>query len=183
MLLLLTGMIIFFGVHLVPSLPLKQQFIDRYSKKIYRQLFIIIAFIGLSLMIYGKIQMAFITVWEPPYWTRHLVMAVMPLALFFLALPDIPNNFRRHIRHPMMIGITIWSGAHLAANGDLSSILLFGGFFIYAIFSIIAVSHREEFRPADPVPKYRDAIAIIFIAISYAVIFKFHHLVSGVQLV
>ena len=183
MMYLLLGMLIFFGVHLLPAFALRGQLIARWGAGRYRKFYILVAFVGLALMIYGKSVMGYVAVWRPPYWTRHLLMGVMPLALFFIALPDIPNNFRRRIRHPMMLGILVWSAGHLAANGDLASTLLFGSFLLYSIFSIISTSRRGPFVAKPLVPVYRDLITLVFVVVCYGVLFKFHVLLSGVALI
>lgn len=45
-------------------------------------------------------------------------------------------------RHPLLIGLALWSGAHLVANGDLAHALLFGGFLAMALAAIRAADRR-----------------------------------------
>jgi hypothetical protein len=36
-------------------------------------------------------------------------------------------------RHPLLLALALWSGAHLAANGDLAHVVVFGGFFAMSL--------------------------------------------------
>ena len=44
----------------------------------------------------------------------------------------------------MLAGVKIWALAHLLANGDLGSILLFGRFLAWAVAARISVKRRDE---------------------------------------
>ncbi|MCS6921610.1 MAG: NnrU family protein, partial [Elioraea sp.] len=46
-------------------------------------------------------------------------------------------------QHPMLTGVKLWAFAHLLANGDLGSAILFGTFLAWAIYDRIAVKRRE----------------------------------------
>ena len=64
----------------------------------------------------------------------------------------IPGNIKRMLKHPMLVGVKLWALAHLLANGDLASIILFGAILAWAVFDRITAqtSHRSR-RAADPV--------------------------------
>ncbi len=47
----------------------------------------------------------------------------------------LPNSLKRFTRHPMLSGVTVWAAAHLLANGDLASLILFGSFGAFALFA------------------------------------------------
>jgi uncharacterized membrane protein len=47
------------------------------------------------------------------------------------------------IRHPQLVGFSIWAVAHLLANGDLAAILLFGTMLIWAQVSIVMINKAE----------------------------------------
>jgi uncharacterized membrane protein len=47
-------------------------------------------------------------------------------------------------RHPFLWGVTIWSAFHLAANGDEASIILFGGFFVLALFGTLSIDAKRK---------------------------------------
>jgi uncharacterized membrane protein len=52
-------------------------------------------------------------------------------------------------RHPFLWGVTIWSGFHLAANGDEASIILFGTFFVLALFGTLSIDAKRKRKMGD----------------------------------
>jgi gluconate 5-dehydrogenase len=53
----------------------------------------------------------------------------------------IPGRIKATLKHPMLVGIKLWALAHLIANGDLGSIVLFGSFLAWAAFDRIDADH------------------------------------------
>lgn len=47
-------------------------------------------------------------------------------------------------RHPFLWGVTIWSAFHIAANGDEASIILFGSFFLLALFGTLSIDAKRR---------------------------------------
>ena len=43
----------------------------------------------------------------------------------------------------MLVGIKLWAVAHLIANGDLGSIILFGSVLAWAVYDRISLKHRR----------------------------------------
>lgn len=50
----------------------------------------------------------------------------------------------RITRHPFLWGVILWSGFHLAANGDLASIIFFGAFFVVALLGTFAIDAKRR---------------------------------------
>ncbi|BFM17459.1 NnrU family protein [Maricurvus nonylphenolicus] len=182
MLLLAIGLVIFFTIHVFSSTRYRPVLVGRLGEKPYKGSYALLALLGLVLIIYGKAQAPFIAVWHPPYWTRYIVFTIMPLALLCLAMPDLPNNLRRFIPHPMMTGILLWAAAHLTTNGDLASMLIFGCFLLYAIYTLIPGNTYKPAKACSPVPWYRDVILVVAVIIGTLLIMRFHRYVSGVPL-
>ena len=64
----------------------------------------------------------------------------------------------------MLTGAIIWSGAHLLVNGDLASLILFGGLGLWALLEIVVINRAEG--PWEPNPKGTVAKDGMFFAIS-----------------
>ena len=81
------------------------------------------------------------------------------------------------LKHPMLTGIKLWAAAHLLANGDLGSIILFGSFLGWAVFDRISLKHRTD-AGAPPIPvggPGNDLIAVAVGLVAYlALAFAFH---------
>ncbi len=86
----------------------------------------------------------------------------------------------------MLAGVKLWAAAHLLANGDLGSIILFGSVLAWAVYDRISLKHRAD-PDTPPIPVGgigNDAIAIGVGVIAYlALAFVFHPLVIGVPVV
>jgi uncharacterized membrane protein len=55
-----------------------------------------------------------------------------------------PGKIKAAVVHPMLAAVKIWALAHLLANGDLGSILLFASFFAWALFARIRLGKAER---------------------------------------
>ncbi|HTQ13288.1 MAG TPA: NnrU family protein [Rhizomicrobium sp.] len=55
----------------------------------------------------------------------------------------------RITRHPFLWGVALWSGFHLAANGDEASSILFGTFFVTAILGTFAIDAKRRRKMGD----------------------------------
>ena len=50
----------------------------------------------------------------------------------------------RITRHPFLWGVIIWAGFHIAANGDEASVILFGTFFLLALFGTFSIDAKRR---------------------------------------
>lgn len=181
MTLLTIGMAVFIGVHLVPSLAgWRTGLVARLGFGRYKVLFSVVSAIGLALIVIGKAQAPFIALWTPPAWGRHAAMGLMPIAFILLAAAYLPSNIKRLTAHPMLWGVLLWAAAHLAANGDAASLLLFGGFGAFAAFDMWSANRRGARPAASPMPVSRDALAIIAGLILYGALLALHPYLFGV---
>ncbi len=78
-------------------------------------------------MIVGYRAAPFAAVWTPPAWTVHLNNLLMLVAVAVFGMGMSKGRARAWLRHPMLTAVVIWAVAHLLVNGDLASILMFGG--------------------------------------------------------
>lgn len=153
MMLLVVGLLLFFAVHLVPAQPeIRGSLVARFGERPYKIAFAVLALIGLLLIIagWGKLQLypgKNPILWDPPLWTRHIAIALMLPAIILLVAAYVPSRIRTAVKHPMLLAIKIWALAHLLANGDMASLLLFGGFLAFAVFDRISVKRREALGP------------------------------------
>lgn len=192
MLLLILGLIIFFAVHLVPTKPeFREGLVARFGEGAFKAAFAIASLAGLVLIVLGyhKLQLMpgkNVILWDPPTWTRHLAMLLMIPALILLVASQIPSRIRTAAKHPMLAAIKIWALAHLLANGDLASLLLFGGFLAFAVYDRISVKQRAYAGRlgTDPGKPINDIIVVVVGLALYAlIVFWGHGALIGVPLV
>lgn len=106
------------------------------------------------LMVLGYRAAEFLPVWSPPGFMVHVNNTLMLVALFVYgssAAKGAKAWPATKIRHPQLVGFSIWAVAHLLVNGDLASILLFGGLLLWAQGSIVLINRAEpEWTPPAP---------------------------------
>jgi uncharacterized membrane protein len=148
MTILVLGILILVGIHFLPAFSdVRDRLIDRFGKNGYRALFSIVSTIGLVLVIWGFANAPVIQIWMPPDWTRHLALLLMLPVFPLLLAAYLPGRIKATVRHPMLAAIKFWALAHLIANGDLASIILFGSFLAYAVVDRILVKRRGGAEP------------------------------------
>jgi uncharacterized membrane protein len=105
------------------------------------------------LMVIGYRGAAVTVLWSPPEFLRHLNNLLMLLAFYCYAASGMKTALTRVIRHPQLTGFKTWAVAHLIApgNGDLASVVLFGGLLAWAVVTVIVIN-RATPRPAPPPP-------------------------------
>ena len=91
-----------------------------------------------------------------------------------------PGYIRAKLKHPMLIGTALWAAIHLSVNGDLASILLFGGFLVWALFDWASASLRNKTLIGKKPPSARfDAIAVVAGGAVFFVVAYFHGSLFG----
>lgn len=183
MLVLVIGLIVFFAIHLVPSnTDLRNGLTERFGDLGYRAIFSVLSLIGLMLIVLGfwKLQLhpgKNPQLWYPPVWTRHLAVALMLPAMIALVAAYIPSRIHTMLRHPMLVAVKIWALAHLLANGDLASLVLFGSFLAFAVYDRISVKRRHAVGPLGERtgPWINDVIVLILGVALYVVVLLWAH--------
>ncbi len=108
---------------------------------------------SLVLMVMGYRSADFIPVWTPPTFMVHINNTLMLLAFWVYGSgaakgAKVWPGYK--MRHPQLTAVKIWAAAHLLANGDLASILLFGGILAWAVGSVILINKAEpEWTPSE----------------------------------
>ncbi|MBM6596467.1 NnrU family protein [Microvirga pudoricolor] len=148
MTLLIVGLIVFLGTHAFTMFRgARSTLLRRLGPGPYKGLYSLVSLIGIVLVCMGYSRYradGYIPVWDPPVWTRHLALLLVWVAFVCMAAAYLPGRIKRRLKHPMLASVKIWAVAHLLANGDLGSILLFGSFLAWAVLARISVKRRDE---------------------------------------
>lgn len=181
---LIIGLLVFLGIHLLPSFPaIRGRLFERLGEGVYKGLFSLIALIGLFLITIGMANRDIIILWEPPIFLNHVAIILMLPVFTLLAAAYIPCNFKRFTRHPMLWGVTFWAFAHLLANGDLGSILLFGSFLTYSLYDMWSANRRGARKSTIDRPLVFDAGVAVLGIIAYVLFFYLHPSLIGVSII
>jgi len=129
MTLLIIGIAAFLSLHVVPTFPdLRERLVARLGEGPYKGLFALLSVASFILLVYGFAKAPLIQLWSPPSWTRWVAIVLMLPAFIFLVAGYVPGQIKAKLKHPFLVAIKTWALAHLIANGDLASIVLFGSF-------------------------------------------------------
>jgi uncharacterized membrane protein len=190
LLVMILGLVLFLGVHTVTTQrELRARFINSWGEGGYKIGYMLVSVAGLALIVWGFADYratGWIDVWYPPKALKHVTVALMLPAVILVVASYIRGRIYTTLKHPMLAGVKLWAAAHLLANGDLGSIVLFGSFLGWAVFDRISLKHRAD-SGAPPIPvggPGNDLIAVAVGIVAYlALAFAFHPVVIGVPVV
>jgi len=139
MFLLIFGLALFLGVHLigVATPNLRESLIQRFGENRFKLSYSIVSLGSLVLVVLGygaaRTSEANFLIWSPPTGLAHASLLLMLISFLILPAAYVPNtHILEKVRHPMTLAVLIWAFAHLLANGDLASMVLFGAFLGWA---------------------------------------------------
>jgi uncharacterized membrane protein len=179
--LLVAGLVVFFGVHLVPTLvPLRRRLAAWKGEGVYQLGYSLMAAIGLLLLIYGKSVAPYVAVYTPPAWAVHVTWVLMWLALTVFPAAYLPTNLKRLVRHPFLWGVALWAVAHLLVNGDAASLILFGSFAVFAFFDMGSANRRGAALSRVRHPFWRDIVLVAVGTAAYFLMIRLHPLLFGI---
>ena len=183
MTLLILGFSLWWASHMFPIfLPARRAaVIARMGEGPYKGVFALVALAAVTLMVIGYRQAEFVAIWTPPTWTMGLNNLLMLLAVFLIGAKNAKSSARHFVRHPMLAAVKVWALAHLLVNGDLASILLFGGMLAWAVVAMIGSSRRDGAweRPAKGTRAGLIRHVVVTVAV-FAVIVGIHGPLLGV---
>jgi uncharacterized membrane protein len=146
----------------------------------------LVSAVGLALIVWGFARYratGWVDVWYPPVALKHIAVALMLPAVILVVASYIRGRIYTTLKHPMLAGVKLWAAAHLLANGDLGSIVLFGSLLGWAVFDRISLKRRAD-AGGPPIPVgglTNDLIAVGVGIVAYlALAFAFHPVVIGV---
>jgi uncharacterized membrane protein len=184
---LVLGLVVFLGNHIfVTFRDARARLMARLGKYGYRALFSIVAIVGLALIVWGYSDYrahGMIAVWSPPAFMRHITVTLMLFAVIFMAAAFIPGHVKMKLKHPMLASVKTWALAHLLSNGDLGSIVLFGSFLAWGVYSRIAAKRRGDKGATSAPTGWTNDIIVVVVGIAgfLALGFWFHPHVLGVK--
>lgn len=181
---LIVGLVLFLGIHSIRIIPgMRDAMVKGFGAGGYKLLYSLISIAGFVLIVWGKVEAhPSEMIWDPPLWTRTLALIAVPVSLILLVSTYTPGHIRRAVRHPMMLAVLVWSGSHLAANGELASVILFGSFFVWSVLVLIPAYLRGG-APSTPPGWGGDVTAVVIGGLLAAALARFHLYLFGVAVI
>lgn len=181
------GIILFAGPHLFSVLlpGLRDELEARAGEKAWKIGYSLVSFIGIGLMIRGFMlsrsgPLAADQLYYLGSWTKHAAMLLVLLAFVAIGAAHGKGHLKLWLRHPMSIGIALWSVAHLLANGKRTDVYLFGTFLVIAALDIVFSKKRPTHAPR----LRSDVIAVVLGVVLYLIfLLGFHPYVLNLPVV
>lgn len=168
---------------LVAGSPLRRAIAGAIGEKAFQGLFSLLSLAGLAALVWTYRGAAAhgvnIDLWLPPRWALWVPIAVMPIsALLLVGSLTTPNptavgmeralqaeeparGLLRVTRHPMLWSFTLWAAAHLAANGDLATLVLCLAIALPSVLGMFSIDRKRARRDPQGWARYAAATSIV----------------------
>jgi len=153
----------FFLTHSIPVRPaVKSRLVDRIGTRGFGLAYSTLSVAMLAVLIWSVGEAPHVQLWLQMDWHRHTahlgMLAVCLILAFSVARPN-PFSFGgarnnsfdpnrpgivRWTRHPILLALAIWAGAHLLPNGDLAHVVLFGVLGSFAVAGCALIDRRKR---------------------------------------
>ncbi|NKB59600.1 MAG: NnrU protein [Alphaproteobacteria bacterium] len=153
----------FVGGHFIlSSLPVRRGLLEIVSENGFRGIYSLFAISTFVWMLYAYGAAPYVELWPLTEGLRYVPIVVLPFACLFAVigvttrtatgvggekLLDDPHPVRgiaTITRHPFLWGVALWGIAHIATNGDVASLLLFGGLVVLALGGMMHIDYRRR---------------------------------------
>ncbi len=187
---MILGLVLFLSAHtLTTRRGARAALIGAMGEGGYKIAYSLVSIAGIALIAYGFSRYraeSWIDVWYPPTAFKHITVALMLPAVILIVAAYLRGRIYTAVKHPMLTGVKLWAAAHLLANGDLGSIILFGSVLAWAVYDRISLKSRSD-AGAPPIPVGgvgNDVLAVVIGVIVYvALALAFHPVVIGVPVI
>ncbi|MER2269714.1 NnrU family protein [Methylobacterium oxalidis] len=138
---------VFLAAHSVPAAPrVRDRMVSAMGLRLYLFTYSLLSIALLAWLVVATRRADTIVLWHPAAWQWYVALVLMPFALFFgvsgLLTPnplsislrggEEPGPAVAVTRHPLLWGFLLWAAAHIPANGDLATVVLFGSMSAFA---------------------------------------------------
>jgi uncharacterized membrane protein len=183
---LIVGLALFVANHLfVGFRSARAAAIARLGKPVYHGLFGIVSLLAVALIVWGYARYRageWVQVWVPPPSMHHVTVGLMLIASVLIVASMVRSHIQAKARFPLTAAVKVWAFAHLLANGDLGSIVMFGTLLAWAIYASIDARRRKDIAVKPTPVGWTGDLAVVLggIALYLVLGFLVHPYVIGV---
>jgi len=168
MLSLLAACVFFLAIHVVISgSPLRRAIVATTGEPAYLGLFSLLSLGGMVWLVIAYARASRAWLWTAPVALRWAAPPLVLVAFLFVVIglttpsptaaggesrldrDDAARGILRVTRHPFLWGVALWAATHLALNGDVASLTLFGSLLMLALIGPLLIDgkRRRAFGP------------------------------------
>jgi uncharacterized membrane protein len=165
--------------------PVRRALAGRLGERGFLGAFSLLSLLSLVWMSKAYARAPCSPLWATPAALYYLPLLLVPPAFVLLAGAfSVPNptvvgkesaldgeNSARGVlritRHPFLVAVVLWSGAHLLVNGNLASLLFFGSLFLTAVFGTRDIDRKRQRHSPAAFSRYRELTSVVpFVAVA-----------------
>ncbi|MFC7538096.1 NnrU family protein [Sphingomonas sp. GCM10030256] len=158
----LLALLVFLAAHSIPARPaVRSRFVAALGERPYLVLYSLLSIGLLAWLISAAVRAPVTPLWPTSLFTYYLALALMlPANWLLIGGLLTPNpvsiSFRRRsfdptrpglvavTRHPVLWGFALWALLHTIANGDLVSLIMFGGLLLFSLAGMRLLDRRRR---------------------------------------
>ncbi|MEO1090157.1 MAG: NnrU family protein [Pseudomonadota bacterium] len=147
--------------HSLPTRPtVRRRLVQVLGERGFQVAYSLLSLAALGWLLAAAIEAPWVGLWGPAPWQYWLAVVLMPIAFALgavaVAVPNplsislrrTPPDWNRSgvlriVRHPLLLALALWAGLHVPANGDVVSLMLFGGLAVFALAGQRLVDRRR----------------------------------------
>lgn len=141
MLILVVGVLLWAFSHLMKRIT--PQFRANLGESNGKMVVVGLSLLAIVFMVVGYRSAEVVQLWNPPAFLRHINNLLMLIAIYLVNIRYSRGVIRTKLRHPMLAAVKFWALAHLLVNGDLASLILFGGLLAWAVVDMILINKMQ----------------------------------------
>lgn len=158
---LFLSLAVFLLLHSVPAMPtFRSSLVGLIGLRTYYTSYSVVSLAVMVWVLEAALRSDYVELWQPAGWQALITIVTSPVALFLVLAGLIsPNPFSVSLRvahtpgaivaitrHPVIWGFILWALGHVAINGDLRSLVLFGGLGLFSIAGLFVLDRRSKRR-------------------------------------
>jgi uncharacterized membrane protein len=134
----------------------------------------VLILLSVILMIVGFRGHDATVLYTPMDGMRPVNNLLMIISVVLFGMSGSKGRLGTMLRHPMLLGVLVWAVAHLLVNGDMASVVLFGGMGIWAVMQIVLINAQDIWTRPERGPASGDVKLFIISAVVFSVIAGIH---------
>ena len=182
MIILPFGVLLFAVLHGVAAIPQYKSYVkSRTGERWYGPAFGLASLFAIAVIVLGWRNSIFLPVYDPPIWGWYVNYVLTFVGFLCLGIFLFRGSLRQRLRFPMGLTVIFWAVGHLFSNGDLASLILFGGL-LWVTGAHVVVAISNGIRPSPEARIGHDGLSLIFGAALYGIMTQLHVALIGVPI-
>jgi len=178
-------LLVFIFIHVISLSPkVRSSLIKRFGIGRFKALYSVIAGVSFTGMYVLLRQSGGEDLFPINEFFIENIFYFMPTVSILIVAAYIPNNHLRiWLRHPMLIGLSIWSLSHLMINGQIDQVLFFAGMLFFCSLMIFGILKRDGLSKITRGSLLADTLVVALGTAMHFTIYYLHEYIAGVKLI